>query len=70
MTLVCIHSTPDIQEIYFLHSVLKSEGIEAQILDENISTLAPHLTFTQGMRLVVNQDNANRAKEIIADQLT
>ena len=57
--------------IYLYRKIrVEGEGIEASILDENISTLAPHMTFAQGMRLIVHESAADRAKEIIEDHLT
>jgi hypothetical protein len=45
-------------------SLLASEGIDAQVLDEG-ATVAPHLLLASGIRLAVADEDAAQAREIL-----
>lgn len=58
-------------EVYFVQSLLNSSGIQTTILDENISTLAPHLIIaTGGPKIAVSEKDAPEAFEIVNDYLS
>lgn len=44
---------------------LASYGIKATILDENLGSIAPHLTMMNGVRLAVADDDEQEAGEIL-----
>ncbi len=44
---------------------LASYGIEAAILDENLGSIAPHLTLLNGVRLAVADQDEQDAEGII-----
>ena len=47
---------------------LRSHGIEAEILDENLATLAPHLLMAESIRIAVVDEDEEEAK-LILDRL-
>ena len=67
MNLITIYASSDLQEVYYVKSLLEAQGIASSILDENISTIAPHFTFAHGIRLAVNEEDAAKAQELIKD---
>jgi len=70
MELVTIHTSPHLQELQMLKSLLENNDIDSSILDENLHTVAPHLTFAQeGMRLVIQARDVTKAKQIVSDYL-
>jgi hypothetical protein len=44
---------------------LSSCGINAIILDENIGSIAPHLTLLNGVRLAVAEEDEQEAEEVL-----
>ncbi len=62
MTVVNGYST--LEEAYLAKSLLASEEIDAQILDE-AGSVAPHLLLASGIRLAVADEDASRAREIL-----
>jgi len=62
MTVLKGYST--LEEAHLGRSLLASEGIDAQVLDENMS-MAPHLLLASGVRLAVADEDAAAAREIL-----
>jgi len=55
---------PTLEEAHLGRSLLASEGIDAQVLDEG-ATVAPHLLLATGIRLAVADEDAAQAREIL-----
>ncbi len=53
-----------LEEAHLGRTVLASEGIDGQVLDEGAS-VAPHLLLASGIRLAVADEDAARAREIL-----
>jgi len=62
MTVLKGYST--LEEAHLGRSLLASEGIDAQVLDEG-ATVAPHLLLASGVRLAVADEDALRARETL-----
>jgi hypothetical protein len=66
MELKAVFSSMYIGEVYFVKTLLDSEGLESQIIDEHIASIAPHLSLTvQGPKIVVKTKDVPAAQEII-----
>jgi hypothetical protein len=64
--LVTLRTCRDIHEAYLFRSVLEADGVEAFIPDEYMSPLHPApVLFTGGVRLLVRQEDVERAREIL-----
>lgn len=48
-------------------SVLAANGIEATIASDDAGTTGPGLAFTRGVRLVVHQDDIQKAEQVFKD---
>lgn len=55
---------PTLEEAHLGRSLLASEGIDAEVLDEGAS-VAPHLLQATGIRLTVADGDADQAREIL-----
>jgi len=69
-----IYSTSSLVEADMIKSFLESRGIKCLIWDKNIATSHPAVTFSSGIRLVVNEEDYDEedydlAKEIIGEYL-
>lgn len=60
-----IYSAPSLPEADIVKSLLESKGIHCSIWDENIGTSYPPVTFSSGIRLVVDEKEYEEAKKII-----
>ena len=47
--------------------VLRSDGIEVMVSTDDAAGAAPHIGFAQGTRLLVRAEDAERARELIAN---
>ena len=47
------------------HVVLRDEGIAASVFKDDGGGMEPHLQRTNGVRLVVKRDDAERARQIL-----
>jgi hypothetical protein len=55
-------------EAQLWRSVLESEGIKTQVLDQHLGSVAPHFFGNQGIRLAVENDRDEKiALEILKD---
>jgi len=64
-----IYSTSSLVEADMIKSFLESRGIKCLIWDKNIATSHPAVTFSSGIRLVVNEEDYDLAEEIIGEYL-
>jgi len=64
-----IYSTSSLVEADMIKSFLESRGIKCLIWDKNIATSHPAVTFSSGIRLVVDEEDYDLAKEIIGEYL-
>ncbi len=55
---------PTLEEAHLGRSLLASEGIDAEVLDEG-AAVAPHLLLATGIRLAVADEDAAQAREIL-----
>ncbi|MCA9406249.1 MAG: DUF2007 domain-containing protein [Candidatus Omnitrophica bacterium] len=68
MKLVPVFSSTKLSDVYLVKSMLESANLHVEIFDENISRIAPHHVYgTNGPRLMVPEDQAADAKEIIKE---
>ncbi|MCA9401012.1 MAG: DUF2007 domain-containing protein [Candidatus Omnitrophica bacterium] len=71
MELIKIFNSISINELYFVKSLLESEGIPAEVFDDTIGQIAPHYLFYQGgPRLMVRDVDQEHAQKIINQYLT
>ncbi len=56
----------DINEAYFFRSVLEGSGVEAFIPDEYALSYPPIANFAGGVRLLVHEEDMERAGDILA----
>jgi hypothetical protein len=57
----------DEMEASMAQQVLEDAGIKSYIQKDDMGGLAPSMQLTGGVRLIVNQDEAERAAELIRD---
>jgi len=57
----------DEMEASMAQQVLEDAGIKSYIQKDDMGSLAPSMQLTGGVRLIVNQDEAERAAELIRD---
>lgn len=63
-------SLTNLMDIQIAKSVLASDGIDSIILNENLSSLAPHYILAiGGVQLVVAEDQSERSREILDDYI-
>jgi len=65
--MVNIYSASSLVEADVIRSILKYEGIECFLWDEHIGSIYPPLALSQGVRIVVEEKNSEKAKQIIKD---
>jgi hypothetical protein len=63
MTVLRGYST--LEQAHLARSLLESEGIAAEVLDEGTAVSAPYLLMSTGIRLAVADEDAGRAREIL-----
>ena len=51
------------------HDILQDDGIKAFVFKDDAGGMEPHLQRTNGVRLVVNRVDADRARKILAPLL-
>lgn len=54
-----------LEQAHLARSLLESEGISAEVLDEGTAVSAPYLLLSSGIRLAVADEDAPRAREIL-----
>lgn len=64
-----IYTASSLVEVDIVKSFLESRGTKCSIWDKNISSSHPAVTFSSGIRLVVDEKDRNQAKEIIQEYL-
>lgn len=62
MSLVEVKTFPSLHEAELACEFLKAQGIEAFISGQD--SMRPHLNFTTGIKLMVNEENFEKAKEL------
>lgn len=60
-----VHAYPTLIDAQLAKLALEAEGIEADVLDEATASLAPHLTFTSGVRVAVPDGDFVRSREVL-----
>lgn len=65
--MVNIYSASSLVEADVIKSILKYEGIECFLWDKHIGLIYPPLALSQGIRIVVEEKNSEKAKQIIKD---
>ena len=63
--MVNVYLAPSIVEADIIRSILGDEGIKCFLWDEHIGSIYPPLALTQGIRIVVEEKNSEKAKQII-----
>lgn len=66
--LVCIKTFLNRYEADLAKGFLESEGIEAFVSADDAGGMRPHLAFTGGVRLMVKNEEAEAALQILEDQ--
>lgn len=64
-----IYSPSSLIEVDIVKFSLERRGIKCSIWDKNIATFHPAVTFSSGIRLVVDEEDYDLAKEIIQEYL-
>lgn len=62
-----VYSCFSLVEADIIKSFLESRGIKCLIWDKNIATSHPAVTFGSGIRLVVEEEDYDLAKEMIQE---
>jgi len=69
--LVCVMTFPNRLEAEYAQGILESEGIRSMIQADDCGSLRPDmLLLTEGVRLFVLKDQAERAAEILREAET
>ena len=64
-----IYRTASLIEADMARCFLESRGINCSIWDKNVATSHPAVTFSSGIRLVVDEKDYDLAKEVIQEYL-
>ena len=64
-----LHVTPDITAADMIVSVLKSQGVTGVILDKNIASMHPAVSFWTGVRIMVDDEDYVKARRILNEYL-
>ncbi|MBE0478645.1 DUF2007 domain-containing protein [Candidatus Aerophobetes bacterium] len=64
-----VHSTSSLSEADIVKSFLEANGIKCFLQDENIASSYPAVTFYTGVKVLVNDEDYELAKEIIEDYM-
>lgn len=69
--MITVANCLDVSEALSLRIMLDAHGIESFVPDENMATATPHLLFGSkaGVRVQVEEENAERAKAVIEESL-
>jgi len=54
-------------EAEMAQQLLQAAGVQSFIFKDDAGGMEPHLQLTQGVRLMVNREDAERAQEILQD---
>ena len=64
-----VHSVSSLSEADIVKSLLDANGVKCILQDENIATSYPAVTFYSGIKVLVNDEDYDLAKEILEDYL-
>lgn len=65
--MVNIYLASSIVEADIIRSILGDKGIECFLWDKHIGLIYPPLALSQGIRIIVEEKNSEKAKQIIKD---
>lgn len=69
--LVCVKTFPDRLQADMAKAVLEAHGIKASVSADDAGGMRPHLAFTSGgVKLFVLDENADKAMEILSEELS
>ena len=64
---VCVKTFQTVAEAEFARGILESNGIHAMVSADDVGGLIGSLELTEGVRLMVLEENAKRAAEILEE---
>ena len=64
-----LHVTPDLMEADLIKSILESNGIFSVVLDKNIASVHPAVSFWTGLRIMVEERDYLGARKVLNDYL-
>ena len=63
--LVVVHTFSDRMEAVLAKSALEAAGIDCMLRPDDVGGLRPHMAYTLGVELLVREEDADAAREII-----
>ena len=65
---ITVHTFTNEPEAYLAKGALEAFGIDCMIMRDDCGGQRPHLALTNGLRLVVRAEDAERAAEVLANR--
>ena len=67
--MVQVYSTLFIVEADIIKSILEENGIKCVLLDKHIGTIYPAVVLDSGIRVMVGEEDSDKAHEVIEEYL-